>query len=117
MASEGDPRAPVPSPDSVRSLLLNRRRRRLLDYLASRSNDVATLDELREHLVAAEAEMSDGYVPSSDHREEVETSLVHIHLPKLSAVGVLEYDDRSETVRYYGDERLEARLRRIDERR
>lgn len=117
MASEGDPGDPISSPDTVHSLLSNRRRRWLLEHLTSRSDDVATLDELCEHLVAAEVEMSEDYVPSSDHREEIETSLVHIHLPKLSAVGVLEYDDRSETVRYYGDERLETHLVRIDERR
>ncbi|WP_226004051.1 DUF7344 domain-containing protein [Natrinema salinisoli] len=39
----------------------------------------------------------------------------HIHLPKLAAANVIEYDPRAKTIRYTPDERLERVLRFVTE--
>lgn len=39
--------------------------------------------------------------------ESLRVELHHHHLPKLENAGLIEYDDRTETVRYYPNERIE----------
>lgn len=52
-----------------------------------------------------------------DERDELAIALHHNHLPKLAEIGALDVDSRSETVRYNGDEVVEALLDSTSERR
>jgi DNA-binding transcriptional ArsR family regulator len=70
-------------------------RRQVLAYLDAMDDDVAAYSDLIEHVA------DDSAGESTDH-ERVAVRLHHHHLPKLADVGVVEYDARSETVRYRG---------------
>lgn len=70
-------------------------RRDILRYFVSRDVEAATYDELLEALLA-----SDG--PPND-RSTAEIQLRHADLPALEQCGLVERDERSETVRYQGD--------------
>lgn len=78
--------------DELFEVLADGHRRRLLEYLEDAEDDVAALPELVDH-VADE---------SADDRERVAVTLHHSHLPKLAEADIVEYDARSETVRYRG---------------
>lgn len=95
--------------DATLELLAHHDRRRILDYLVTASEHVATTEELVEHLLQSKAAQT-GEVPSRNH---LEAALHHLHLPKLVDTGVIEYDPRSQQLRYLGDDRLEAWLKRI----
>lgn len=83
--------------DSLFGVLADRRRRRLLAYLAGTDDGVATVSELADHVAADDADP-----------ERVTVSLHHAHLPRLEDAGIVEYDARSETVRYRGDPTVTA---------
>ncbi len=111
----------TPSLDLVFDLLSNGRRRYALYYLNQRSDGVATVAALAKNVVAFErvaaedADRDSTRSPSdrdgeSAGRGTVRLELRHVHLPKLEGAGVLEYDRRSETVRYWGQPSLEEWL-------
>lgn len=108
--NEGTRQTPKLSIDATLEILAQHERRYILSYLADSSEEVATTDELVEHILQRESERT-GEVPNRDH---LTSSLYHIHLPKLTDAGILEYDPRSQQLRYYGDERLEEWLERIE---
>jgi hypothetical protein len=94
--------------DSVFNLLQAARRRYLLYYLYNEDEPVLSLETVVEAVQEYEAaENGDDEPPS---RQEVRTSLVHTHLPKLADVGVLDYDPRRGTVRFEGYPPLEEWL-------
>ncbi|WP_232423810.1 MULTISPECIES: hypothetical protein [Haladaptatus] len=61
-----------------------------------------TRDELADHLVAADTEYED--------RERALVQLHHTTLPMLEDVGVIEYDSRSNVIRYRSDPLLDQFL-------
>ena len=82
---------------TVDRILSDQQRRTLCEYLGN--NRIATMDELID-LLSGEG--------CSD-----ETALIrlhHIHLPMLEDFGILTYEPRSETVRYWGHESVERRI-------
>lgn len=82
---------------TVERILSDRRRRELCQYLSDAR--IATMDELIDLLVRG----------GCTH----ETALIrlhHVHLPMLEEFGILAYEKRSETVRYWGHESVERRL-------
>lgn len=89
---------PQLSADTTFSLLADGQRRRVLAYLSEMQGETADVGDLAEH-VADEVD-----------RRRALTALYHVHLPKLADAGVVEYDRRSETVRYTGDPSVEATL-------
>lgn len=95
--------------DATLELLANHDRRCILEYLMESPRETATVDELVEHLVERKAERT-GERPGSDH---VLTTLHHVHVPKLADSGVVEYDARSQELRYRSDDRLEKWHERI----
>lgn len=97
----------APSLDRIFDLLSSTRRRQILYYLHNQSEGVATIDELVEYVVVQEPEQ---WADAHPHEREVETALHHVHLPKLIEYGVLEYDPRSQTVRYWSQPSLEEWL-------
>lgn len=79
------------------SVLSDHRRRFLLYYL--RKTTSAEIGEAARRVVAWNRELSPENVPESA-REKMEVALYHLHLPKLVEAGLIEYDDRSSTIRF-----------------
>jgi hypothetical protein len=90
--------------DATLELLANHDRRAIISYLRDASRRTATVDELAKHLVERCAAQT-GERPGRSH---VRSTLHHIHVPKLVDAGVVDYDARTQEVRYWGSERLEA---------
>lgn len=83
--------------DERLSVLVEQRRRDLLYHLeATEVTDVATLAAT---MAARHEQASPEGVPA-EVRDQVQTNLVHTHLPKLAGAGAIEYDPRSEAIRY-----------------
>jgi hypothetical protein len=68
------------------------------------------VDELAFLLEAYEP---DGNGGGSRPHEELVEELVEEHLPQLSAAGVVDFDDRSGTVRYHGQPTVEKWLEHV----
>ncbi|WP_266083118.1 DUF7344 domain-containing protein [Haladaptatus caseinilyticus] len=92
--------APTLALGTAFELLANPMRRQVIYYLRESGQDVASVDELVE---CVHAETSVVNAP-----ERARVGLVHRHLPKLADHGVIEFDSRSETVRYRDGHRLGA---------
>ncbi|RQG90600.1 DUF7344 domain-containing protein [Natrarchaeobius chitinivorans] len=101
-----------PPLDLVFDLLSNRRRRYALYFLYEQSDGVATVTDVTDHVVALEGQRDEcESAPDVEQRkQEVRTELRHVHLPKLEDSGILEHDQRSETVRYWTQPTLEEWL-------
>lgn len=98
---EADPPVSDESPsgtdlDSLFEILADEQRREILVYLDHVDDGVAAFSDLIEH-VADESEDA-----SSTDRDQLAVTLHHNHLPKLSDADIVEYDTRSERVRYRG---------------
>lgn len=111
----------TPSLDLVFDLLSNSRRRYALYYLNDQSDGVATIETLTENVIALERTRDGGETAAAetgttadsnsvDRQTAVLTELQHSHLPKLEDAGILEHDQRSETIRYWGQPSLEEWL-------
>jgi hypothetical protein len=87
--------AMTPPIDTVFELLADDDRRLICLYLMRAAGAVVTLDEIADAL-ADEGE-----------RERFAIDLHHRHLPKLAAAGLIEYDARSHTARYWGQPTVE----------
>lgn len=94
--------------DATFDVLADTDRRIILGHLIEAPDHVATVDELVTQLVTRKADQR-GEVPSPD---SLEMQIHHIHLSKLVDVGLVEYDARSEELRYWPDDRLETWLQR-----
>lgn len=88
--------APPLSQDNVFDALSSRRSRYVLVYLRD-ADDPASLESLADAVAAWETGKSIDLV-SDEHRNRVFTSLCHSQLPKLSMMGLVEYDDEDYVV-------------------
>ena len=79
-------------------------RRRILRFFRAEAGEVATLEELVDHLVEGEEGFADPTAAA--------IALHHVELPKLAEVGAIDYDPRTKVTRYRGHSRLEALLPR-----
>lgn len=77
--------------------LTDPKRRFVLYYL--QDNEIVTVNELAEQVAGWESEIPPEKV-DAEHRERIATELVHTHLPKLADALFIEYDRRSNTIRY-----------------
>lgn len=118
----------TPSLDLIFDLLSNRRRRYALYYLHEQPDGVASTEEIADAVVARQSTPSNTEEEATNvstdvdtdseesepdpeqRRLRVRTELQHIHLPKLEDAGVIEHDQRSETVRYWTQPSLEEWL-------
>lgn len=87
--------------DRLFSLLATARRRYAL-YCVAETTTLST-NELVDELAALEGCTSE----SDPSRDEIELTLRHTHLPKLSAAGVIDYDPDRSTVSYQGGQRVD----------
>ncbi|WP_254762898.1 DUF7344 domain-containing protein [Natrinema marinum] len=76
-------------------MLADHRRRAVLAYFRNSPDDIASVRDLANEL------------EGDDHRED-RVALRHSVLPRLSDANVIEYDERSETIRYQGHASLEC---------
>jgi len=92
--------AEPPSIDRVFELLSNRRRRFVVHVLARADGHAMAFGDLVEAVVTIDADL-DGPPATAERRREVATALYTTHFPRLEDAGVLEWDVRSRTVRYW----------------
>lgn len=95
--------------DTILSLLAHHHRRDLFSYLVDAPDQTYRLDECAEYLLKQDAERP-GELPQ---QTQVEADLHHVHIPKLRDVGILEYDPRTQELRYWGHDYLETCLDRV----
>jgi hypothetical protein len=95
--------------DELLAVLASRRNRAVLQYFRVSPTDVASLTDVAEY-VSSRSDTRD-----SPDQEQVAMILHHRNIPKLSAVGVVEYDPRTKTVRYRGDRMVEECLQTVAE--
>ncbi|SIR59932.1 DUF7344 domain-containing protein [Natronorubrum thiooxidans] len=111
----------TPSLDLIFELLSNRRRRYTLYYLHEQPDGVATLEEVLDAVMTRQRRLSedanadaetdtDTEIDREQRRQQLHLELQHTHLPKLEDAGILEHDQRSETVRYWSQPSLEEWL-------
>lgn len=111
-----DPERPetVPMPqsfDTLLELLSEPRRRTLLYALKDHPSQGVPLDELAERIHEREQAIP---VREADPFDRIRIDLVHVHLPKLEEIGILEYDDETKTVLYDANLGLESFLRYVE---
>lgn len=86
--------------DSVLSILSHRYSRAVCCYFRTHSAEVVSVDTLAQFIVETDSrEIS---------QSTAKTLLHHTTLPKLEDAGFIEYDARSETVRYQPPETIEV---------
>lgn len=88
-------------------LLDSHRHRYVLEKLSETSDGVASVDDLVDYLLTHD--------PGTEDKDRAMASLHHQVLPKLDDTGIIDYDRRSETVRYRGDELVEDLLDTIEQ--
>ena len=94
------------SMNAMLEILAHHHRREILRVLVGSADDSATVDELTNRIARVEAERT-GLQPGHD---QIEMEFHHVHLPKLTDAGLVEYDARSTAVRYRSHDRLEELL-------
>lgn len=88
--------------DEVYEVLADERRRRAVASLAEARPPVDG-GTLARSVAAAEADAPTEAV-SDDRAKRVHAKLYHVHLPKLDAAGLVEYDAEDDTVRGVADD-------------
>ncbi len=101
----------APMIDQLMDTLCDSVRRETIHYFENHNSEkTSTVDQLVAHIETR--------VPNINH-EELSLLLQHNHLPKLQSRGWLEFDHRSNTIRYHGHESaqqwLEEMLEVFDE--
>ncbi len=84
------------------ALLDQYERRCIIRFLQETETDHVSISEVASHLQKQDS--------TPNERDELVTALHHNHLPKLASIAALDFDSRSATVRYRGDELAEALL-------
>lgn len=95
----------TPDLDACLDLVADRHRRSLIDQLRNDGEGRTTVDDLVDQLDRGEHATSTDQPPD---RDELVIQLHHVHLPKLSDFGVVDYDLECRTVRYLPNEQIEA---------
>lgn len=90
--------------DAIR-LVADEERRRVVATMVDHPEDTVSLGELADRVAGGPSPRG---IPAD--RDRALASLKHNHLPRLDDTGVIEYDWRSETVRYYPHEPVERLL-------
>ena len=80
--------------DRVFTALADEHSRQVIRYFHTTADDTATVEELIAYTIQEGA--------AGKNRDQLEVAFHHVRLPKLADLGVIEYDTRSQTVRYSG---------------
>lgn len=92
--------------DAAFSTLADEHHRHVLRYFLQTDDDVASLEDLVDHVLAR--------ADSAGDWERLACRFHHATLPKLDDAGFVEYDPRNNTVRYRPDSVVERLLDRAD---
>lgn len=82
-------------------------RRCVIYFLQEAETDHVSISDVVSHLQKQDS--------TSDEHDKLTVALQHSHLPQLATIDAVDYDSRSETVRYRSDELVEALLESIPE--
>ncbi|WP_435092742.1 DUF7344 domain-containing protein [Halorubrum sp. N11] len=96
---------PEYTPDEINQrfeLLGQYDRRCVIRFLQEAETDHVSVDDVVDHLQK--------HGRTTDERDKLKMTLNHHHLPKLASTAVADFDSRSETLRYQGDELVETLL-------
>jgi hypothetical protein len=89
------------SPDEILSAVANEYRRAVLATLDHTLNRTIGFDKLVERVT--DRVRDDALErPAGEHHQRVRIALHHVHLPKLEAVRIVDYEVESGNVRYVG---------------
>lgn len=99
----------TPSFDTLFDLIAERRRRYALYALLGTDDGLADVATLADEVAMWEARTGDAKLTES-LREAVAEELRETHLPRLDDVDIVEYDPRSDAVRYWRQPTLEEYL-------
>lgn len=88
-------------------VLRSKRRRLTLYVLADTPDDVISLPDLIDEVVTLETAL-DAVALTTDRHADIAADLYHWHLPVLDDVGVIDCDDRHNTIRYRPDPLLDT---------
>lgn len=91
--------------DDMLRLFANEERRRLVETLVDHPEQVVHLQDLADSISSGPSPSGS---PPRGNRSTV--ALKHDHLPRLDDIGIVEYDWRTDTVRYHPDDRVERLL-------
>lgn len=94
-------------------VLRHERRRALLEELIAAPTDRLQLDEVVEALAEGNAPPGDRSEPTRHERERVAAGLIHRHLPRLEAAGLIEFEDAKEVISYRRSSRVETLLETV----
>lgn len=97
--------------DALLEILSNQERRYLLEYLIDETEVTASPKDAISY-ITRQITLQRGEQPNT---EDIQVSLQHHHLPKLANAGLIEYDMRSETIRYHGNDQLEELYELVSE--
>ena len=100
-----------PSLNAILEVLAHHHRREILRALVGAPDHTASVDELAGRICDREIERT-GERPG---RDQIEMALHHVHLPKLADLGLVEYDARSQELRYRRNDLLENLLEYLDD--
>lgn len=111
-SSEEPPLHEIPlSLDAILDILANHRRRALLKYLMEQPENTGSFEDATNHLILMIGQKQ-GTQPNHD---DVQVDLQHHQLPKLADAGIIDYDIRSQMIRYHENERLEMAYERVND--
>lgn len=99
----------TPSFDTVFDLLADRRRRYAMYALVGAEDGLVDVDGLADEVAMLEARTGESEL-SESLRQDVADELREVHLPRLADADVVEYDARSDAVRYWRQPTLEEYL-------
>jgi len=105
--SDGRGEAEHSSLDLVFDCLANSDRRRIVELVYDRSPEPVPCDELATAVAGQAAGKPQSDVTAAE-RQQAAVTHHHIHLPKLTAAGLVEYDPEDGTVAYRGHPQLRA---------
>lgn len=95
----------TPMIDDVFEALSDWRRRAVCRYLVTCGDTGVDVETLAA--AVAERAQTSGVEDSDATVEAVERALVETHLPELDRLGLLDFDERSRAVRYWGQSTVE----------
>lgn len=98
--------------ETIFDVLRNEHRLRVLLVLMQASGSVTTIEEIADHLHEWEEERGSS-TPLS--KKQIRLDLYHIHVPKLAATDLIDYDGSTGTITYQGSDRLERILSVVNE--
>ncbi|WP_321113007.1 DUF7344 domain-containing protein [Halorussus salinisoli] len=99
----------TPSFDTLFGLLAESRRRYALYALIGTQDGLADVEALADEVAMWEARTEDERITDAA-RQEVADELRETHLPKLAEADIVEFDARSDVVRYWRQPTLEEYL-------